>query len=244
MAMMRRICVLILALMPLVVHAEDRVVIGIFSVYQSAILNSKIDAFVQGVGKALQRPAYISGFTDAAGMRRLQAENAHLVVFVPKDLIEHQLTATMTPLVQTRIAQALYAKPADDNGRLTDIKRVSIARHFNTAQIAAELAGINPAIKLVPQDIGTGQLRALLNGSVNGAVLNPSVFENMTPALRDKYVLRYTFHWQQYVDGFVAPAFTAVEVQALRDHLLKLEGESLTQLRRTFGVMGFTPYAL
>jgi len=222
-------------------QAHDRapVVIGVVSAYQSEVINNKVNLFVEGIAATVRRPAHVIALTTSAesGVAQLLSTHRHAVLFVPQAMVAGIDPATRVLLAQTWVSIGLYARPGKDS--LTDLRRVSMPRFVGSAVMDAELHAVNPALELVPQDIGTGQLRALVSGSVDGVVMSDGVYSNLAQPLRSRFVRRFAFAHRQKIIAMGSSAFSTNELAQLRQFLLVAPANVSDQLHQTFGISGF-----
>lgn len=224
--------------LPTLARSVDPVVIGVFSAYQSDVINNKIGAFVDGVSRSVRRPAYVITFAGEDSLRQLLASpHHHVLLFLPANLQAKIDSAVLTPLAQTYVPLALYARQGPRT--LADLRRVSVPRAVDSVPIVAELQKINPAIEPVTQILGIDQLRTLVSGAVDGAVMSVGLYTNLAPSLRSQYVKRYGFIHRQQIVALGAMAFTPAERDRLRTFLLTTQGDVRDQLHQTFDISGF-----
>jgi len=124
-----------------------------------------------------------------------------------------------------------------------NLKIVSLPESVSGAELITELGALNPKLTVLREPIGVQQLRTLVSGEVDGAVMSVGLFENLAPALRSNYVNRYSFKHRQRIIALCSTQFTAAERERLQALLLALPAKAHEQLRSTFGVSGFEPYA-
>jgi len=232
---------LLLLLQPLAhshAHSRDNttpVVIGVFSAYQSDVISHKIDAFVVSITQTLQHPVYVKTVGNPDSLRQLLLEQPLAIVFLPAALLSPK--SPLLPLAQTDVPLALYARPGANN--LADLKTVSIPESVSGAELINELNHINPKITVRRQPIGVQQLRSLVSGEVDGAVMSVGLFDNLAPPLRSNYTNRLSFKHRQRILALCSTQFTAAERERLQALLLALPAKAHEQLRSTFGVSGF-----
>jgi hypothetical protein len=233
----RRLSSLLLLLQPFA-YAEDNtpVVIGVFSAYPGDVISHKISAFTGSVTRTFQRPVHVMTIDNADILRRLLRSQKRALVFLPTALLATD-QPQLIPLVQTDVPLALYARLGRSD--LADLKMVSIPESVSGAELITELARVNPAITVVREPIGVRQLRSLVAGTVDGAVMSVGLYDNLSPSLRNKYDQRYSFTHQQRILALCSKQFTDAERERLKALLLALPTDAREQLRRTFGVAGF-----
>jgi hypothetical protein len=219
-------------------HAHENttpVVIGVFSAYQSDVISHKINAFVDAITQTLQHPVYVKTVGNAESLGQLLREQRLAIVFLPAALLSPQ--SRLIPLVQTDVPLALYARPGAKN--LADLKIVSIPESVSGTELITELNRINPKITVLRQPIGVQQLRSLVSGEVDGAVMSVGLFDNLASPLRDNYARRYSFAHRQRILALCTPQFASAHRERLKTLLLALPAKAHEQLRSTFGVSGF-----
>lgn len=219
-------------------HAGDTqpVVIGVFSAYQSDVISHKIAVFVDTITQTLRRPVYVMTVGTPDSLRRLLIEQRLTLVFLPAALLASN-QSQLIPLVQTDVPLALYARAGHNN--LADLKTVSIPESVSGAELISELNRLNPKIGVLAEPIGVQQLRSLVSGEVDGAVMSVGLFDNLAPSLRSNYVKRYSFTHRQRIIALCSAQFTAAEREQLKTLLLALPAKAHEQLRSTFGISGF-----
>lgn len=228
---------LLLLLQPSAHSHENKtpVVIGVFSAYQSDVISHKIDAFVDAVAQTVQHPVYVKAVSNADSLGQLVREQRLAIVFLPAALLSPQVR--LIPLAQTDVPLALYARPGADS--LADLKIVSIPESISGAELITELNRINPKITVLRQPIGVQQLRSLVSGKVDGAVMSVGLFDNLASSLRNNYARRYSFAHRQRILALCTTQFAVAERERLKALLLELPAKAHEQLRSTFGISGF-----
>jgi len=219
-------------------HAHENttpIVVGIFSAYQSDVISHKIEALIDSIAQTLQHPVYVKTVGNPDSLRQLLIEQPLTLVFLPAALLSKQ--SALIPLAQTDVPLALYARPGTKN--LADLKTVSIPESVSGAELITELNRLNPKIAVVRQPIGVQQLRSLVSGEVDGAVMSVGLFDNLASSLRSNYVNRYSFAHRQHILALCSAQFTVADRERLKSLLLALPVKAHEQLRSTFGVAGF-----
>jgi hypothetical protein len=229
---------LLLLLLQPFAHAHENttpVVIGVFSAYQSDVISHKIDAFVEGIAQTLQHPVYVKTVGNSDALRQLLIEQRLAIVFLPHALLAPG--SQLIPLAQTDVPLALYARPGTST--LADLKTVSIPESVSSAELIAELNRLNPKITVVREPIGVQQLRSLVSGEVDGAVMSVGLFNNLAPSLRNNYDKRYSFVHRQRILALCTAQFSHAQRERLTRLLLTLPPKAHDQVRQTFGISGF-----